>query len=247
MSSGMSSAAQIDKGISALGRDPSIDEALGVVWSVYEQATGETLSFEPSHDERQQVATWLRELRTDDDGPLYLRPPRSPVPLIGRTVPELASIITQYGCAFHQPDLGVDGPYSYSFPVRIDPWSAQSSGREKVAIRKAVTGALLAKGVPLMPWGTRPLCLTVTAIIGRRGKVADVDNLAKGLLDAMQGYLYENDSQIQCLTLRRMPYAGTVGHYLVRAVPVRAWSDYVVFDDPAQPKVLTGEVGYPGR
>jgi Endodeoxyribonuclease RusA len=45
----------------------------------------------------------------------------------------------------------------------------------------------------------------------------DADNLVKGLLDSMQGVLYLNDRLVQCLTSRRIEYAGPAGHYVVSA------------------------------
>lgn len=61
----------------------------------------------------------------------------------------------------------------------------------------------------------------------------------------MQGYLYANDRQVQCLSVRRMEYAGSSGHYLVHAIPMPACTDDVIFDDPAPPQLLSGQVAWP--
>ncbi|PZS36376.1 MAG: hypothetical protein DLM61_00320 [Pseudonocardiales bacterium] len=66
--------------------------------------------------------------------------------------------------------------------------------------------------------------------------------MVKGLLDAMQGYLYPDDELVQCLTVRRLEYAGAQGHYLVNAMPVAAWTHDVVVDDAARPSLLSGHV-----
>lgn len=59
--------------------------------------------------------------------------------------------------------------------------------------------------------------------------------MVKGLLDAMQGLLYKDDRDIQCLTSRRLEYSGAVGYYRVSARPVVPVSDDIIIDDPKPP------------
>jgi hypothetical protein len=66
--------------------------------------------------------------------------------------------------------------------------------------------------------------------------MSDVDNLAKGVLDALQGVVYRDDRQVQCLTSRRVSYDGPKGAYLIRATAVEPW-DVDVIHDSAQPPV----------
>jgi Holliday junction resolvase RusA-like endonuclease len=47
------------------------------------------------------------------------------------------------------------------------------------------------------------LCVAITFILASGSKMADVDNLAKTLLDALQGHAYRNDDQIDHLDLLR--------------------------------------------
>lgn len=68
----------------------------------------------------------------------------------------------------------------------------------------------------------------------------DVANLVKGLLDSMQDVLYLNDRLVQCLTSRRIEYAGPVGHYVVSARAVHPWDADVVYDHPAAPIIASG-------
>jgi len=46
--------------------------------------------------------------------------------------------------------------------------------------------------------------MTVVSVVPPHQK--DVDNLVRGLLDSLQGVLYDDDKQIQCLTSRRLVY-----------------------------------------
>jgi hypothetical protein len=64
--------------------------------------------------------------------------------------------------------------------------------------------------------------------------------LAKGILDAMEGIVYVNDSQIQCLPVRRMEYSGNVGIYLIRADAVEPRGCDVINDSNVSPIVLSG-------
>ncbi len=69
---------------------------------------------------------------------------------------------------------------------------------------------------------------------------ADADNLAKGLLDALNDVLYVDDTQIQCLTSRRFEYRGERGFYVVTARGVFDFRDDVVHDDTHPPLMTNG-------
>ncbi|OPG14694.1 hypothetical protein B1L11_00610 [Microbispora sp. GKU 823] len=126
-----------------------------------------------------------------------------------------------------------------TFHIQVDPWSRQSSKQDR-AITEAVKEQLRDRGFS-GPWMNSPICLTIVSLVPRNKRVADVDNLVKGLLDSMEGVLYKNDKQVQCLTTRRIEYGGTVGMYTVRAAAVHPWQADVIYDNPADPIVLTGK------
>ncbi len=69
----------------------------------------------------------------------------------------------------------------------------------------------------------------------------DVDNAVKGMLDALNGVLYGDDSQIQCLTTRRIEYAGEVGYYMVAVRGVHDYLADVVADDATPALIMWGE------
>jgi Holliday junction resolvase RusA-like endonuclease len=48
------------------------------------------------------------------------------------------------------------------------------------------------------------LCVAATFVLGRRRRLPDLDNLAKTLLDALQGCAYRDDSQVEHLDLMRL-------------------------------------------
>jgi len=221
------------------GSQASVQQRLEVIWRGYEAAHGLTISRPPTQPDRHAVLSWIRGMRGTDDFPMFRVKELAMTSHLHATVGEKASNITQMGCRVHRPFAAVGQPAAVNFPIDVDPWSAQSRST-KVAIREAVQEELRARNIHSSPWGTSPLCLTVTAIVARQSRRKDVDNLVKGLLDALVHHLYEDDDQIQCLTVRRLEYAGSHGYYLVHAIPVLEPDYDVIFDDPEPPRILVG-------
>lgn len=232
----------LDRALRALGPRIPVDERLEVVWQTYEAATRQRLNRPPSEAQRADVLRWTRRPAEGGEAILFNRQLQA-TPVLYGTVAEKASISAQLGCRIHHAGDVQTGPV-ITFPVGIEPWSAQSDP-EKVAVREAVTAAVCAKGSQLLPFDDLPLCMTITALVARASPRKDVDNLVKGLLDAMQGYLYANDSQIQCLTVRRMEYAGAHGHYIVHVTPAVPVTSDVIFDTPTPPILASGQVPWP--
>ena len=124
-----------------------------------------------------------------------------------------------------------DGRRSLSIhgPINVEPWSAQTK-TGKVAIREAVQAKMLARDWH-QPVADEALCLRIVShVLRTRGRM-DVDNLVKGLLDSLQGVLYVNDWQVQCLTTRRVLSRASTGAYLLSAQVVYPYEADVVCDD----------------
>jgi Endodeoxyribonuclease RusA len=153
---------------------------------------------------------------------------------------EKARRLADNDCGSCEAVTGTDGKLALYriFPVDVEPWSRQAA-KNAVAIREAVHRELDSSGI-CHPWSGSPLCLTVVSLVPSSVTMKDVDNLVKGLLDSMQDVLYVNDRQVQCLTSRRVEYAGPVGHYVVCVRAVYPWDADVVYDDPAAPVIAFG-------
>jgi Holliday junction resolvase RusA-like endonuclease len=136
--------------------------------------------------------------------------------------------------------VGADGkvPLNVTFPIDVEPWSRQAAKNAR-EIREAVHRELTMRGI-CRPWSGSPLCLAIVSLVPSATTMKDVDNLVKGLLDSMQDVLYLNDRLVQCLTSRRIQYAGPVGHYVVSARAVHPWDADVVYDHPAAPIIASG-------
>lgn len=218
----------IDADLRALPDVTSALDRLGVVFHAYSGDTNTPLPRDPSPEQRRAVELWLRSQQDDAIAGLGMTRPLSRRFLVNTTTSDKASRLVQIACP-------TCGPRQRHFPVDVDPWSAQSS-KLKVAIREGVTTQLAGgngdRSMPMLPAGS--VCLSIVAVVpmaGGRGR-KDVDNLVKGLIDAMSGIIYTDDAQVQCLTVRRLEYSGTRGHYMVGVRQAEDFSDDVIYDDP---------------
>ncbi len=234
----------IDAQLQALGPNADPHERLEVVWQGYEAATGEHLDRPVPTAQRKAVRDWLRELRQFHDSPLLEVRRNHSEAAVSHSLADKAGRLAQQWCTacdvFTQTAGGTAPlyPLYVSFPIRAMPWSAQSKS-SRVALREAVSAELEERG-RFAPWAASPICLSVVSLVPRALRSKDVDNLVKGLLDSMQGIVYVNDQQIQCLTSRRIEYAGEVGCYHVVARAVFPWDAAVIYDDPTAPRILSG-------
>ena len=219
--------------------DPLADAEtrLDSVWSHYENECATTISRPPTPIERRAVLDWMRQERVSGNWASLLT--KRPV-LLGAayyTVVEKASTLRQQSCLACEPVMleGGQFPVNISFGIDVEPWAAQSK-RNRVKIREAVTAEL--KRTNHLKLTSYNFCVTVVSLVKHCSRRKDADNLVKGLLDSMQGVLYVNDSQIQCLKSQRLEYSGPAGAYFVSATAVRPWADDVVLDDGRPPKFL---------
>lgn len=215
---------------------------LEVLWTAYERNTESSIERPPSEAERARVHTWLRSLRSTEPDPSYMVRHRHLRLLASLSVTEKAGTVVQLACTACETIVHEDGsmPLNVITPIDVDPWSSQSQP-DRTRIRSRVTEAMLDRGRH-SPYGEGALCVTVVSVVPARRRRMDADNLVKGLLDSLQGVLYEDDRQIQCLTARRMEYSGVRGHYLVAARAVHPWNADVVFDDPTPATILSGRI-----
>jgi hypothetical protein len=57
-------------------------------------------------------------------------------------------------------------------------------------------------------YADKRLCIHITFVIGKKSNKRDVDNMAKLLLDGLQGQMMEDDNQIDHLSLLRLTWKG---------------------------------------
>jgi Endodeoxyribonuclease RusA len=207
----------------------------------YEQEKGVSLDRPPRADQQIQVHDWLQALRGGDNFPIYSAQADLTRATLHLSLSEKAWRIAQCACTSCEVIVSLDGKIGLYkiFPIDVEPWSRQSS-KDATQIRDAVRNELAERGM-LQPWTESPLCLTIVSLVPSTTRRKDVDNLVKGLLDSMQDVLYRDDRLVQCLTSRRVEYAGPVGHYIVAARAVYPWNADVVHDNPAAPQIRSGK------
>jgi Holliday junction resolvase RusA-like endonuclease len=227
---------EIAAAMSEISMDAAPDQRVEEFASIYSMATGSPVGSPLTSAQRRLAHTWYHE-NFRQVWPYLSRETAAHMSAVYSDMKSKAGALAQLACP-------TCGPVDLSFPIGIEPWSAQSS-RNKVAIRKFVNAGL--KGMPNRRDPLEgPVCLTVVSVVPRSrpgARKKDADNLVKGLLDALSGYLYTDDSAIQCLTTRRLEYSGAKGYYMVgvrRAIPFDA---DVIFDDPTAATLLFGDLG----
>jgi Holliday junction resolvase RusA-like endonuclease len=96
-------------------------------------------------------------------------------------------------------------------PAQDRKYIIQKYGQAAMGERKPYTGAVMAKLTFVMPrpknliWKTKPMDRI------KHTRVGDCDNLAKGVLDALNGVVYLDDSQVWCLVVTKWVADGLEG------------------------------------
>jgi Holliday junction resolvase RusA-like endonuclease len=88
------------------------------------------------------------------------------------------------------------------FFLRTDPVSLQADRQS--AFKKAVKAHLAERNEDYSDFYNERLCVAVLFVMRGNSRATDVDNMAKPLLDALQGFAYHNDKQIDHLDTVRL-------------------------------------------
>lgn len=216
-------------------------ERIEIIWEYYEKNTQIELSRPPSIKQRKKIEEWFK-LNSKKEN-FHLFDIRELIgftrQIINGTLQEKAIHIGQHSCRICDVvmDENSNMPLNHSFPIPIDPWSAQSSSNN-TNIRKAVYSEL--RNYSINCCTNYPICINIVALVSQSSRKKDVDNIAKGLLDSMEGIVYKNDSQVQCLQVRRLEYAGSIGYYSVSVRAVYPWDIDVIYNSSKAPKIGYG-------
>lgn len=235
----------IDIELQQLRADSVAAERLAVIWAAYTNATGKELNDPPTEMQRKSVYEWVRSF--PDDSPARSRPYYAVLrpQLIydaADSPADKAAQLGQWTCPTCRVVEDANAAFGHKFHIQVTPWSAQSVGSKKNgAIKDAVHKMLKAQWAGRVPTAGQPMCVAITALVARKTRTKDADNLVKGLLDSLSELTWANDAQIQCLTSRRVEYGGTEGLYLVNYRAVEPWSADSIWDSPATPKLAWGE------
>ena len=84
------------------------------------------------------------------------------------------------------------------------------------AFKRAITADLERKHFDFSEFAQQTAMRRLTFVVADGRRTADVDNLAKNLLDALQGFAYDNDRQVDHLDLVRLRSRSTEEFMTVR-------------------------------
>jgi len=173
--------------------------------------------------DRSRIRSWLTDLLTREDSSaaaslLVARSKLDHLPLFG-SMGEKISWLAQHGCP-----VCVSIPGIHVFPVEVSPWSHQANPAASAALRCAVVEAIAnnpAYANAFQPFSAGVgVCIRLVFTLADRVTIKDCDNMAKGFIDAFEGVLYQDDRQIDHLSIIRLSETGTrAGYVLVRCAP----------------------------
>jgi hypothetical protein len=211
-----------------IGPDASPSARVAATFRAYTAMTGESQPTPVTDEFRRRVREWISAQQSSmpvinkHGHTVALTHQRGGrlMPLIHGETAEKVTWLQQAGCLSCLPDPGSRASAVY-FGLRTRPFSAQSMTATdlktlKERISLSMNGRLAFSG----DWSEAAVCFNVVAVVGADARQKDVDNMAKGLLDSLQGHLYLNDSQIAHLSVSRLRHAGDDGFYLMAARPV---------------------------
>jgi Endodeoxyribonuclease RusA len=215
----------IDEQIAALGDPSALEQSLEIVWLYYEAQNATTIQRPPSDEERDAVAAFLRQ-----EGWAWLQNETGQAPglshpavRLARDAGALMQSVSDTLCPHCRPlHLG-----AIHMSLNVDPWSSQVGFVRRRAIRAAV-----AKEVATRSFGAmldEALCVQIAFIKPQKRRTIDVDNAVKDLLDELSGgVLWDNDRQIQCLSVRRIETTDPQGHYKITVRPVVPFQQHCI-------------------
>lgn len=221
-----------------LDNEAGPDERLEVVWATYKAYTGSTVDRPPTNEQRRAVRDWV--LTLDPTRIAWLTRRVQLIPAISLTQIEKVNFVSQNACSTCEPIVSEDGsmPLNIHFPINVDPWSAQANKKRSKALKEAVCSQL-SRWNYLTPW-PNSICLSIVSVVPRTQPRKDVDNVAKGIIDTLQGHIFTNDRNVQCLISRIFRYRGPTGYYSIHAKAVHPWEADTIYDAETGPQILSG-------
>jgi hypothetical protein len=202
-------------------QDLTTREVFDAVLAAYKADTGIDLDLnEITTEERQALRLYVVERNWTSEGSLFHNPNvLTHLPLFA-DMADKVGWLHQHACIVCPPVE--DGPPPTYFPIGLPPWSHQSKGYIGPALKQAIE-ANDQYAARLMERTTdMPLCVRVVFVLEDLATMKDCDNMAKGLLDAFQGLIYVNDTQIEHLDLIKTHHAeGSAGYILLSHRPTR--------------------------
>jgi Holliday junction resolvase RusA-like endonuclease len=174
----------------------------------YQKENGNFIGSNPTREEEHKITIWLDKIRFEHpkSRELFFRKVSTGLPLISPSLSSKINSLYQYHCpiCMHSGvDMNAMFP-QFVIPIRISAISGQSSkARIKKAFKNAIKHRLQRhESIPFKL--NQKLCVHIVFVMGKNSRNKDVDNMTKPLLDALQGILFENDRDIDHLSVLKI-------------------------------------------
>jgi Holliday junction resolvase RusA-like endonuclease len=181
---------------------PDYDSARRVIIAAYNLATGSNIDpIWPKDDKRLiPVVIWLNRLEMDGVETCFIIAKRQLTRLFSSCLSSKVSYLAQHYC-----DICRSSKTIATIPIRIRSRSHQASTPAvKAAFKKAISHRL----VSAHRYARERLCVHITVACSNSSRTIDLDNAAKLLLDSMKGTVFEDDSQVDHLSILRVRACG---------------------------------------
>jgi Holliday junction resolvase RusA-like endonuclease len=190
--------------------NPDYDEIRRTVLAAYREDTSDDIPDDiAANDARlKAVVLWCNQNHDEFSG--YVRKPT----LQNKFSPCLSSKIgsfAQHHCLLCNPSGSI-----HTIPIRIRPLSHQNKKRIKKDAFKIAIASKFADKKLLAEFAGKSLCVHILFVVNPDTTPSDIDNLAKLLNDSFIGYVYDDDSAIDHLSLMRISHTGDEEYIYVR-------------------------------
>jgi Holliday junction resolvase RusA-like endonuclease len=195
--------------INELSRDyPNWERVRNAVLQSYNEENNDTLTNPINSEDEIKIVHWLNTIAFEHPQSPYLFYRRENVlmTLLSSSLTGKIWSLGQYNCPIcSRSGLTIDSVFPiHHIRLRISAISGQSSSsRIKKAFSKAIMHRFEGRPCPLFKLGQK-LCVHIVFVLGRKAHKKDVDNMAKPLLDALQGTVFENDEDIDHLSIMKI-------------------------------------------
>jgi Holliday junction resolvase RusA-like endonuclease len=155
----------------------------------------------PNSPELIEVVAWLNKLEIDGVETGF-RMRRSKLRrLFSACLSSKVVWLAQHNCDLCDLDLPI-----VTIPIRIRPRSYQAS---KTKIKNAFKSAIATRLANFHKFSESRLCIHIVIVCGESSRsTGDVDNIAKLMLDAMKGVVFDDDRQVDHLSVLRVRECG---------------------------------------
>lgn len=214
---------------------PDFERIRQMVVDIYQRESGRHTA------EPREIASWLglsertypdyHGLRVDRTIPRWVMYP---------DITDKARVLMQRRC--HICNIYRESDFILFF-LRMPPRSHQSTDTKlRNAFTQAISDDLTRKGFDFSDFYDSRLCVAVTFVMANGRRKNDSDNLAKNLLDALQGFAYADDEQIEHLDLLRLQSRSDETFIIIRI----AGTNINGLDDVINPEFPIAWLGGPG-